>query len=348
MIFKTIPHRILGPTEWIDLKDEELLEIRISNLHLRLEGTSLQERIQELHQELENKKIPFKPICYLADEWFVPTESTNIAIPFYLAHPRLMELEKKMILEVEGGTKEECQRLLRHETGHALYYAYALHQDKKLKQIFGPPSEETPVTYRPKPYSKNFVRHLPNWYAQCDPDEDFAETFAVWLTPGFDWKEHYKGWKALRKLEYIEALINSLAGKPPSIIKSDRSCATSSLRYTLKTYYARKKKTYEEDYPDFYDPDLRKIFSDKSDFFNHELARSFMARHRKMIIDKIALWTGDKKYNCARLLKKLMERCNQLSLRLCRGEMESIMDVTAYLTRMMTHHLLTGRFKRTV
>ena len=47
--------------------------------------------------------------------------------------------------------------------------------------------------------------HLEQWYAQSHPDEDFAETFAVWLAPDSHWRERYAGWPVLRKLEYVVA-----------------------------------------------------------------------------------------------------------------------------------------------
>ena len=84
--------------------------------------------------------------------------------------------------------------------------------------------------------------HLDDWYAQSHPDEDFAETFAVWLTPGLDWRERYKGWKALQKLEYVDELMRSLAGKPPLHPPEYRVADHDCLNVKLKTYYARKRK----------------------------------------------------------------------------------------------------------
>jgi hypothetical protein len=229
---------------WSTLNDEQILDLRLCDLGLTLEQSGLKPCIEQLYQELAKKGIVFRPLCYLADEWFVPTGDTVIGIPFYLAHPRLRDLEKKMISEVEGGTPEWCMKLLRHEAGHALYYAYGLRRKKKLHQIFGPPSEETPKIYSPQPDSKNFVRHLEGWYAQSDPDEDFAETFAVWLNPDNIWQEQYQGWQALEKLEYMDHLMKSLIAKPPLKTTVERPYATITSRMKLKTYYQRKQKEY--------------------------------------------------------------------------------------------------------
>ncbi len=341
-----------------DLTDEELLEKRVCELSVQVNNTILEDWIRSLYDELAAKQLLFRPVCYLADEWFVPTGATSIGIPFYLAHPRLIQLEKKMMLEVEGGTEKEFRKLIRHEAGHALYYAYGLQKEKQLVRIFGPSSDETPATYRPKTYSKNFVRHLPNWYAQCDADEDFAETFAVWCDPESRWKEVYAGWGALKKLEYVDALMNSLQNREPVLSRPLRDCSAHRIKARLKTYYQRRKKECEEDYPDFYDPDLKKIFSSDEACQKNMPAHVFMARNQKIMIDKIALWTGDKKYNISRLLKKLQQRCKDLSLYLSKNGEDTFItdtrvadtriDVAAYLTSMITHHQLTGRFKRTV
>src|SRR5262249_46152809 len=145
-----------------------------------------------------------------------------IGIPFYLAHPRLIELEKKMMLEAEGETDDWCMRLLRHEAGHAICYAYHLQRKPGWKKLFGDPAQEYPETYRFRPYSKNYVRHLEQCYAQFHPDEDFVETFAVWLTPGLDWRQQYKGWGALQKLEFVDKLMGGVRGLSPPVKSQKR------------------------------------------------------------------------------------------------------------------------------
>lgn len=169
------------------LSEEELLNLRVCELPLSLEGTWLEDCVAELCQELKNKGFSFKPLCYLADEWLTTDKEPVVGIPFFLAHPVLIKLEKKMVLDAEGSTRSWCMKLLRHEAGHALNYAYKLYRKKKWRKVFGQFSQEYEGTYRFRPYSRNFVRHLEDYYAQYHPDEDFAETFAVWLTPGLDW-----------------------------------------------------------------------------------------------------------------------------------------------------------------
>ena len=210
---------------------------------------------------LSAKGLTFHPPCHIGDEWFVPVGVPAIFVPFFLVHDRLRALERTMMLEVEGGTPEWFMKLMRHEAGHAYMYAYQLTRRKKWKQCFGQTSrEETPDTYRPRPFSRSYVVHLEDWYAQSHPDEDFAETFAVWLTPELDWRKNYAGWPALRKMEYIDELMRSLAGMPPVHTPEYRVADYDCLNVKLKTYYARKRKLNEDTYPDFYDADLRQLF----------------------------------------------------------------------------------------
>src|SRR4029078_4889759 len=125
------------------------------------------------------------------------------------------------MLEVEGGDAESCLRILRHEAGHAIDNAYVLRRRPRRRRLFGNPGTEYPEYYTPKPYSKSFVQHLDHWYAQSHPDEDFAETFAVWLDPSSMWATRYAGWPTLRKLESLDRVMRELARSRPKV-KSKR------------------------------------------------------------------------------------------------------------------------------
>src|ERR1043166_1872524 len=179
---------------WVGLSDEELLDIRMCDLGLTIEGTDLEARIAQLNAELDARGLTFRPYYWLSDEWFTPDGIPGIAIPFYLAHARLAKLEFAQMLEVEGSDPIEALRILRHEAGHAIDNAYALRRRPRRRRLFGSPGIEYPEYYTPKPYSKSYVQHLDHWYAQSHPDEDFAETFAVWLDPDSMWPTRYAGW----------------------------------------------------------------------------------------------------------------------------------------------------------
>lgn len=337
--------KILSNIDLNSLSDEKLLDMRICDLGLKIEGSVIHDRVQKFYDELKEKGITFHPPCYLADEWFVPEGDTVVGIPFYLTHPRLQQLEEKMMGEVEGQSSSWFMKLLRHEAGHAIYYAYALNKKRKLKKIFKTSVKKKKKPVRLKPYSKNFVVHLDNWYAQTDPDEDFAETFAVWLTPDSDWRDRYQGWKTLAKLEYVDQLMKEISGKPPSMVSNKPFYSASKLTMRLKTYYRRKRKTFEEDYPEFYDSDLLKIFS-KDSSSKFEPAKNFLRRNRKLIVKKVSLWTKEKKFTINNLMKKLIDRSEKLSLKVSKGEAEMGIEVCAYLTSMVSNYRLTGRLKR--
>ena len=333
---------------WYALKDEELLALRICDLGLRLDQSELQSRVDQLYEELAARGVSLRPDSYLGDEWFSPQGVPAIAIPFYLAHPRLKALELRQMLEVEGGTAEWCQMLLRHECGHAMDHAYRFSSRTDWHRVFGSPETEyAPETYRPRPYSKSFVRHLPNWYAQAHPDEDFAETFAVWLAAGpDDWRQRYQGWKALEKLEYVHTLMQEAAGSPPAVTRGSRISEASKLRSTLARHYAARRKLYAEDFPDFYDADLRRIFGNGEP--GSEPAVQVMRRHRGALIASIVQWTGQRKYTVSMLVRKFIERCRELRLMAPRDSVRLQFELASYLATLVTTHLYTGRFKRSV
>jgi hypothetical protein len=334
--------------DWVNLSDEELLEKKISQLGLKLEGTDLQPLIQKLYDELSQKGLVFHPPCHVGDEWFVPVGIPAIFIPFFLVHERLRKLERRMILDVEGETPEWFMRLMRHEAAHAYSYAYQLHKKRKWQRTFGLTSdEETPQFYRPRPYSHSYVVHLDDWYAQSHPDEDFAETFAVWLTPDFDWRERYKGWKALLKLEYLDGLMRLIAGKAPVYQPEYRAADHDCLNIKLKTYYARKRKLYEDSYPDFYDNDLKQLFAAAPQLSGSLKASVWLRRHRRTLMNSVCQWTKEKKYRVNKLLARVIERCDQLDLYLKADDLPQNLRVSAYITTLVMNHLFTGKFKRT-
>jgi hypothetical protein len=333
---------------WSTFKDDELLGLRICDLGVRIEDSELKPRIEQLYSELAARGVSLRPDCYLGDEWFSPEGVPAISIPFYLAHPRLKTLELHQMLEVEGGTADWCQMLLRHECGHAMDHAYQFSSRSAWRDVFGSPETEyAPETYTPRPYSKSFVLHLPNWYAQAHPDEDFAETFAVWLAAApEDWRKQYSGWKALEKLDYVDALMKEVADGKPSVTRGRRISEARKLRTTLARHYAARRKLYAEDFPDFYDADLRAIFGNGE--AEGEPAATMMRRHRAALVTSIVQWTGQRKYTVSMLVRKLMLRCRALKLTTPRDSARLNFELASYLASLVTNHLYTGRFKRSV
>src|SRR5439155_6266819 len=271
----------MADPEWVSWSDEQLLTVRMCDLGLTIEGTDLEARIAQLNEELRARHLTFRPRFWLSDEWFTPDGVPGIAIPFYLAHPRLARLELAQMLEVEGGDPDSCLRILRHEAGHAIDNAYRLRRRPTRRRLFGAPTVPYPEYYTPKPYSKSFVQHLDHWYAQSHPDEDFAETFAVWLDPRSLWATRYSGWPAQRKLEYMDRLMREVAQRRPSV-KSKRTVdPLARIRKTLGEHYKKKREHYGLDHPDFYDSHLRNLFSDRPEYAKNLPAARFVSRIRK-------------------------------------------------------------------
>ena len=327
--------------DWADLDDTALLDIRLAELPLTIEGP-LADRVAQLRRELQERGLLLPLHFYLSDEWFTPDGTSAIAIPFYLAHPRLSKLEEAQMLEVEGGEHEWCMRILRHEAGHAIDNAFRLRLRRQRRQVFGLPSEPYPEFYTPKPYSKSFVLHLDAWYAQSHPDEDFAETFAVWLTPTSEWRQRYVGWPALKKLECMDELMASIRERPPRITSQDEVDPLPRLRRTLRQHYRNKRRYYGIDYPHFYDRDLRRLFSEAPEFADNMTAAQFLERTRRQTRRLVAGWTGIYQYTIDKVLVDMITRCRELKLRLAVPEDRARQEFAVLLTVQTMNYLHSG------
>ncbi|MGE0596670.1 MAG: putative zinc-binding metallopeptidase [Hyphomonadaceae bacterium] len=330
---------------WTQLSDADLLCVRIKDLGLTLEGTWLADALDDLNGELERRELKVRAHGWLSDEWFSPHSSPGVAFPFYLAHPRLMQLERKMVLEVEGGTRRDCMRILRHEAGHVMQRAYGLHRRRRWRQLFGHASRPYPEHYRPNPTSKNYVQHLRRWYAQCHPDEDFAETFAVWLTPRSNWRRRYAEWPvALAKLEYVEELMAELAGAKPLLTRKIEIDPVHTLRATLGEHYEQKTERYAIDTPTVFDRDLKRIFSDEPGGRGAPQAAAFIKRHRATIRDAVSRRSGEYLLTLDAAIDDMIDRCRALKLRAPRSERKTRADITALLTKKaVTSHYSARR-----
>jgi hypothetical protein len=342
---QTGPRSKLSRSDLQRLSEDELLNMRICDLGVRIEGTPLVQRIDRLYRELAAKRIRFRPHFWLSDEWFTPDGVPGTAIPFYLAHPRLMRLEAKQMLEVEGGTEEWCMRILRHEAGHAIDNAYRLHRRRRWQEVFGKASEPYPEFYKPKPYSKSYVLHLDMWYAQSHPVEDFAETFAVWLKPRSRWRTRYQGWPALEKLKYVDELIAEIRGRKPRVNSRERVEPLRAIRKTLREHYEKKRTHYELDYPNFYDGDLRRLFSDSLEHAGFPSAATFLRRKRRELRKAVAYWTGEYQYTIDQVLSEMIARSRELDLHLMQPEAETERDALILLTIQTMNYLHAGHHR---
>lgn len=331
--------------EWVKLSDEELLKLRMCDLGLHIEGTVLEERIARLHEELEDRDLRFRPHFWLSDEWFSPDGVPGIAIPFYLAHPRLAKLERNQLLEVEGGTEDWCLRILRHETGHTLDTAYRLHRRKQYRKLFGKYTAPYPEHYYPRPYSKNYVLHLEPSYAQAHPAEDFAETFAVWLKPRSTWRSAYEGWPVLKKLEYVDELMDEICNEKPAVISREHVDPLRTMRKTLGEHYAQRRELYGVNLPNLYDQHLRKLFSDAPEHAQQPSAAVFLRRNRAELRKAIAHWTGEYQYTIDQVLEEMIERCSELNLRMDRPVEQAKSDALVLVTVQTMNYLHGGHHR---
>lgn len=328
------------------ISEEDLLAARICDLPLTIAGTWLAECVDELYRELEEKGVVFRPQCYLADEWLTPENETCIGIPFFLAHPALTRLEKKIMLEAEGDTREWCMKLLRHEAGHALCYAYRFHKRPKWQKIFGPSTLEYAQTYKFRPYSKNYVRHLDGYYAQYHPDEDFVETFAVWLTPNSNWAVQYQGWGALEKLQYVDRLACEIKGKTPLVKSSRKLWRLSTLHSTLQGYYKKKRRFWAEDFPDFHDVFLKKTFAQRAQEHKSLMpAAVLIQKYRRIILNAVTKYSGERKYVISDLFKDIRKRSQELDLIVVDDETATALSLSTYVTSLIMNYIYTGRFR---
>ena len=330
---------------WVDLPDEALLDLRLCDLNLSIDGGWLEDRVSTLYRDLESRALTFRPHVWLSAEWFTPDGVPGIAIPFYLAHPRLMRLERAQMLEVEGGTPEWCLQILRHEAGHAFDNAYDLRRRRRRIRLFGRPSTPYPEFYLPRPYSKSFVLHLDSWYSQSHPDEDFAETFAVWLTPDSDWRARYADWPALRKLEYMDGLMRELAQARPIVRSRRRVEPLERLRTTLRKHYAKKRSHYGVDYPHFYDRDLRRLFSADPAFAKNPKASRVIQQIRRDVRRLVAEWTGSYQYTIDQVVADMITRAAELQLHLQHPIERTKLDFTLLVTVQTMNYLHSGRHR---
>jgi hypothetical protein len=299
---------------WTRLSDEELLSLRFCDLQLSIERTPLQRRVERLYSELEGRGIQLRPHVWLSEEWFSPDGVPGIAVPFYLAHPRLEHLERRIMHEVEGGNARWFMRILRHEAGHALDNAYRLRRRKRWREVFGPASLQYPNRYKARPGSRRYVHHLGEWYAQAHPTEDFAETFAVWLKPNSDWRRSYAEWPAFHKLSVVEELVSSVRGKRAPVRNRTRIEPIDLNTRTLAEHYRRKLAHNHQFRRGLTDELLKRIFSMYRSRRGSMRASTLLRAEKNPLVNAVARELGIERYSIEQILNILIERSESLKL----------------------------------
>ncbi len=314
-----------------------LLAHRISDLGLSLRGTLVERLTQQLYGELGANGIAFRPTVYLSDQWGCPEGTPLIGVPFYLADPRLERIEQEMSADVEG--ESDQMKFLRHEAGHAFNYAYRLYKRADWRKAFGRYSRPYRERYRIDPFSRDYVRHILGWYAQKHPDEDFAETFAVWLTPGMNWREEYRGWPALAKLEYIDRVVGEVGHESPDVpAPTEDDLPVEAMRYTVSEYYGEAMVPLPITDERHFDGDLRTLFAAEREAPAGEAAGDFLRRHRREVVGRIAYWTSESPITTGSFVDFLAKRANELALRVRGLESSTLIELTAFGTAVMMNY----------
>ena len=328
-----------------------LLNTRVCDLELNLEETLLYRCIQKLYYELEKKHLQFKPRYYFTcagDEWGCPDRVPIIGIPFHLADNRLVRIEREM--GYAAYDRRDLMILLRHEAGHAINYAYELYDEPEWREIFGDFYATYPTNFRFKfnPFSKTYVKSPgdPKHYAQAHPDEDFAETFAVWLTPRSNWRTVYKKWPSIKKLEYVDKVMGRLRNKKAHVTTGPLDSPYHSKTYALIEYYGETLDNFKDKALGIFDEDLSGIFSISSNGHRRTIpAKDLIRKNRRFLVETISRWTGAREKVVAPVIGSFFLRCRELGLCLSPDEEGcSLASLAALGTTVVMNYLHTGRY----
>jgi hypothetical protein len=317
----------------------------IRELGLAIEGTPLEPVVEEFLREVGELGLAVRPRPYLSTEWGVPFGTVAIAIPFYLARPELTALHAERTGFVEGASRREILRYLRHEMGHVVNYAYRLYEREEWVETFGAMTQPYRDHYAPRPFSRAFVRHLPGWYAQKHPDEDWAETFAVWMTPGHDWRREYAGWKgALAKLRFTDALVARLRGEQPPVTAEDLDEDVAELGYSVAELYGPPEP--ERDAPAGLDGALRTLFDEEGDAVaDPRPAAELLRRLARELGPEVFRWTGHFPEHTARLVRQMARRADALDLSYAAArEVVVAREAAVLVTALAMNHVQTGEY----
>ena len=325
----------------------ELLNTRVRDLSLRIAGSILEPAVVRVRREIAAKRLNYMPSFYLSDSWGCPDEVPVIGIPFYLADERLRHIEEEQTGEVED--EPMLMMLLRHEVGHAFNYAYRLWERPEWVEVFGRFSKPYREEFRPNPASREFVRHLVHSeygrnYAQKHPDEDFAETFAVWLTPRSAWRRKYRRWPALRKLRCVDTLMRDIRVRPPRCSGGRRFKPVEDLTMTLADHYGQRIERYRAAAQYYMDDRLRQAFPTVQGRLAAS-AETLVHENRAHLLCRVTAWSGLREEEVVAILDKLEERASALGLKFLRSAKgQKLMDIASVTTSLAMDFAYTGRF----
>jgi Putative zinc-binding metallo-peptidase len=320
-----------------------LMQARIKDLQLHVKGTPLERFIAQLYEELEAKGLCLRPACYLSDQWGCPSGVPVIGIPFYLADANLLQIEDALGAGAEN--EADIMMYLRHEAGHAFNYAYRLYETEEWRKLFGDYSKPYIDAYKPRPFSRKYVVHISGWYAQKHPDEDFSETFAVWMTPNSTWAERYKGWGAIKKLNYVETIAAQFGRVPPIVTLDERDVAVEEMEETVIDHYRSRALEEKIDHSIGLqlDQDLLTLF--EPDGVGSTTADALVRSERQPLLLAVTQYSGVSRAVVKSVLDHLLERISALRLTVHREKAREYMTrLTSLLTALAMNYLYTDKF----
>jgi hypothetical protein len=335
------------PTEQIGTRKTTLGATPLRDLGLAIAETGLEPVVRAFEGELRQRGLMrVRPHFYLSTEWGVPFGTVSIAIPFYLARPDLTELHAERVGHVEGMDRADVLRYLRHEMGHVVNYAYRLYDQEEWVRHFGSITQPYEEEYRPQPFSRRYVRHLPGWYAQKHPDEDWAETFAVWLTPSSDWRAAYAHWPtALAKLEYCDRTMAALKGRDPLVVEQDPDEDVGALAYSADEFY-RTQTADGMELPPGLDGALQALF-EKADGVEgpRKPASELIRRLERELLANVYRWTGHFPERTRNLLRQLARRADERKQVVAdERERETVVAFTTFVTALAMNYVHNGTY----
>jgi hypothetical protein len=291
---------------------------------LQIKGSKLEKSLREIMNELREKKLLFKPTFYLSDEFGCVEDTTSIGIPFFM-----VDLELEHLNRLFGSEKtqflnhHQIKALLRHECGHAFFYAYGVSKTPSARKLFGDFSIKRTSLKNIDPNSPDYTDYLASWdaaspgYSQTHPEEDFADTFGAWLDP-LEKKNSYDG-KALKKIQLIETLARKYTGKKPKRLDEELHKPYYDIKETLANFFQRKFGTFDLEYyhqnaTGFLDQHLRKAFS-MNLVLNRKRssAAQFLERNRKWLLRQCRKQVKNPSW-LDHIIQKAIERSKALHL----------------------------------
>lgn len=334
----------------------ELLNTPISSLDLSLRGSPLLSRsLRWLRRDLKRVGIRLRPNFYLSDEYGCVEGSANVGIAFWDASEPLRRLVKGV--RGDWNTADDVMALLRHECGHAFCYSYKLYQERDFRRLFRVRGhffrtypEHDRYEHTCNPWSRDYVNPCGDHYAQKHPDDDFAETFAVWLDPHSHWRMSYAHKPgALRKLEYVDQTVRELGRSDPPVPNDRRALhlPVEEMTQTVGEFLRTTGRQLRDRAQTYFDRDLEEIFPPRARRRNgHLRAADFLAEHRRQITDRVVYWTGEREDIVRALLRKVQGRAEALDLLLPRRRREeALVELTSYITTLTMNYAHRSRFR---